>query len=221
MTDEKAEGPTAPEPVPGPGWVAPGAGQPPGGAGSGSAGPGSAGPGPGVWGDRYVRDAGTGGQGGPGGPGSGPGSYYCYACGRAIDPRAEICPGCGVRQPWSMGALGRRPRRDRIVAALLAIFLGDFGIHKFYLGHTGLGILYLLFFWTGIPGLIGLIEGILYLIKSDEQWAAEYGDGAVVRTSRAASGCLIAFAIMLIVLGALALIGIFAAGPSTSTLSTY
>jgi TM2 domain-containing membrane protein YozV len=38
------------------------------------------------------------------------------------------------------------------------VFLGSFGAHHFYLKRTGLGILYLCFFWSGIPGLIGLIE---------------------------------------------------------------
>ena len=53
---------------------------------------------------------------------------------------------------------------DRIVGAILAIFLGDFGIHHFYTGDTKHGILHLVFFWTGIPGLIGFIEGLLWLI---------------------------------------------------------
>jgi TM2 domain-containing membrane protein YozV len=49
-------------------------------------------------------------------------------------------------------------RRDEIVGILLALFLGVFGIHHFYLRRTGLGILYLCFFWTGITAILGLIE---------------------------------------------------------------
>jgi TM2 domain-containing membrane protein YozV len=49
-------------------------------------------------------------------------------------------------------------RRDEVVGILLALFLGGFGIHHFYLRRTGLGILYLCFCWTGIPSLLGLIE---------------------------------------------------------------
>jgi len=49
-------------------------------------------------------------------------------------------------------------RRDEIVGILLALFLGSFGIHHFYLRRTGLGILYCCFFWTGIPALLGFIE---------------------------------------------------------------
>lgn len=53
---------------------------------------------------------------------------------------------------------------DPVVGAILAIFLGDFGIHHFYTGDTKHGILHLVFFWTGIPGIIGLIEGIMWLV---------------------------------------------------------
>jgi len=49
-------------------------------------------------------------------------------------------------------------RRDEIVGILLALFLGCFGMHHFYLRRTGLGILYLCFCWTGIPSLLGVIE---------------------------------------------------------------
>ena len=49
-------------------------------------------------------------------------------------------------------------RRDEIVGILLALFLGTFGIHHFYLRRTGLGILYCCFFWSGIPSLLGFIE---------------------------------------------------------------
>lgn len=49
-------------------------------------------------------------------------------------------------------------RRDEVVGILLALFLGTFGVHHFYLRRTGLGILYCLFFWTGIPSFLGFIE---------------------------------------------------------------
>lgn len=49
-------------------------------------------------------------------------------------------------------------RRDEVVGILLALFLGTFGIHHFYLRRTGLGILYIVFFWTGIPTVLGFIE---------------------------------------------------------------
>ena len=55
----------------------------------------------------------------------------------------------------------QRARKDEVVGVLLAVILGDFGVHHFYLRRDGLGILYLLFFWTGIPALIGLFEAFL------------------------------------------------------------
>jgi TM2 domain-containing membrane protein YozV len=49
-------------------------------------------------------------------------------------------------------------RRDEIVGILLALFLGTFGIHHFYLRRTGLGIFYCCLFWSGIPAILGFIE---------------------------------------------------------------
>lgn len=49
-------------------------------------------------------------------------------------------------------------RRDEVVGILLALFLGSFGLHHFYLRRTGLGLLYLCFCWTGIPAFLGFIE---------------------------------------------------------------
>ncbi len=49
-------------------------------------------------------------------------------------------------------------RRDEVIGILLALFLGGFGIHHFYLRRTGLGILYVCFCWTPIPWILGFIE---------------------------------------------------------------
>jgi TM2 domain-containing membrane protein YozV len=78
--------------------------------------------------------------------------------------------------PVPMGPTGmvRLHNRNKMVAAMLALFVGTFGIHKFYLGQVGAGIVYLLFFWTGIPSLIALIEGLIYLTKSDQAFDMEY-----------------------------------------------
>lgn len=93
---------------------------------------------------------------------------FCSHCGAEIDFQAEICPKCGVRvlQPKSV--------KSRTTAILLALFLGGLGVHKFYLGQTGWGILYLIFCWTLIPALVALIEGILYLTMSDEEFSTKY-----------------------------------------------
>jgi TM2 domain-containing membrane protein YozV len=49
-------------------------------------------------------------------------------------------------------------QKDEVVGVLLALFLGAFGAHHFYLRRNGLGILYAVFCWTGITAIIGLIE---------------------------------------------------------------
>jgi|GEM_PF-481391 len=51
-----------------------------------------------------------------------------------------------------------RARKDEVIGVLLAIFLGGLGIHHFYLRRDGLGILYLVFSWTGIPMVVAWIE---------------------------------------------------------------
>lgn len=60
--------------------------------------------------------------------------------------------------------------KSNVVAGVLGICLGGIGIHKFYMGKIGMGILYVLFFWTGIPALIGFIEGIIYLAEGQEKF---------------------------------------------------
>jgi TM2 domain-containing membrane protein YozV len=62
----------------------------------------------------------------------------------------------------------------RMVAGLLGIFLGWTGAHRFFIGDTKGGIIRLLLSCTVIGGWIGLIEGIMYLTKTDEQFYQEY-----------------------------------------------
>lgn len=93
---------------------------------------------------------------------------FCRGCGKEIHKEAVACPSCGAPQK----AVGTK---NKVVAALLAFFLGGFGAHKFYLGKTGQGILYLVFFWTFIPAIVAFIEFIIYLCTSDEDFARKYG----------------------------------------------
>lgn len=58
--------------------------------------------------------------------------------------------------------------KSRILTGILALLFGGFGIHKFYLEKFGNGMMYICFCWTGIPEIIGIIEGIMYLTESDE-----------------------------------------------------
>ena len=64
--------------------------------------------------------------------------------------------------------------KSKITAGLLALLIGGLGVHKFYLDQIGLGFVYLLFCWTGIPGIIALVEGILYLCATDEEFDRKY-----------------------------------------------
>ncbi len=64
--------------------------------------------------------------------------------------------------------------KDRTTAALLAVFLGIFGVHRFYLKQTGWGIFLCMLFWTGIPALVGLIDGARFLSMDDDEFDFKY-----------------------------------------------
>ncbi|SBO44905.1 TM2 domain family protein [Cyanobium sp. NIES-981] len=75
----------------------------------------------------------------------------------------------------------------KLAAGLTGIFLGAFGVHKFILGYTKAGVIMLVVSLAGgvvtcglasfVMGVIGLIEGILYLTKTNEEFQATYIDG--------------------------------------------
>ncbi len=111
---------------------------------------------------------------------------YCSSCGKLIKKAAEICPKCGVRQHAQPEAvapaqtpsrLTTKTPKDKVVAGLLALFLGGVGAHKFYLGNIGMGIVYLIFCLTFIPAIVAFFEGIIYLTFSgtQEEFTAKYG----------------------------------------------
>jgi Tfp pilus assembly protein PilE len=90
---------------------------------------------------------------------------------------------------------------------LFAILLGGLGAHRFYLGQWW-GIFYLLLFWTLIPGLIALVEGIVFLCTSDEKWDHKYNDDIPSSNS---SGALIILVVVVAAFMMTAVIGILAA----------
>ena len=67
----------------------------------------------------------------------------------------------------------------KILAGVLAIMLGGFGVHKFILGYTKEGVLQILmsFFSCGLASVIPFVEGIIYLTKSDEEFYQIYQVG--------------------------------------------
>jgi TM2 domain-containing membrane protein YozV len=60
--------------------------------------------------------------------------------------------------------------KSKIVAGILGILLGGWGIHKFYMGNILPGIIYIALCWTGIPYILGIVEGIIYLIDDDAKF---------------------------------------------------
>jgi TM2 domain-containing membrane protein YozV/cold shock CspA family protein len=83
----------------------------------------------------------------------------------------------------SSAGTGQVGQKSKVAAGLLAILLGGLGIHKFYLGYTGAGIIMLLLFIFGfillalptvVISVIALVEGIIYLTKTDEEFYQTY-----------------------------------------------
>jgi TM2 domain-containing membrane protein YozV len=64
--------------------------------------------------------------------------------------------------------------KDKNVAAIFALFFGSLGLHRFYLRQTGLGIFYLVFFWTAIPALISLIDAIVFFSMDKDEFDYKY-----------------------------------------------
>lgn len=78
----------------------------------------------------------------------------------------------GGREPGeahggSRGAAGK----SRTTAGVLALLLGCVGAHKFYLGERNQGLLRLALFWTAVPAIMGVFEGIRYLEMGDREFA--------------------------------------------------
>ncbi len=96
----------------------------------------------------------------------------CEACGQRISTEAIWCPSCGHPNKGSSFDV---PMKRRIVAGLLALFLGGLGFHKFYLGKSKVGLLFLVFVWTFIPSIIGFVQGIYYLLQSDDSFLRAQG----------------------------------------------
>ena len=115
-------------------------------------------------------------------------SRYCTKCGAINDDSAQYCTNC--QQPLTPVVGGYQPMQSvnpgaltdwksmgadkKIPAGVCAILVGWLGVHKFILGYTTEGIIQLVLGFCGIGWVIGLIEGIIYLTKSDEDFVRTY-----------------------------------------------
>jgi TM2 domain-containing membrane protein YozV len=118
-------------------------------------------------------------------------AVFCTKCGTQNDDYSQICVQCQaplptlggyqpIQPPAPMYGSGQQDLQrlgadKKIVVGICAILLGGFGVHKFILGYTNEGIIQLVLgLCFGIGGIIGIIEGIIYLTKSDEEFARTY-----------------------------------------------
>lgn len=113
---------------------------------------------------------------------------FCVECGTAIRRAAVVCPMCGVPQPTLTPPppppapiqQDRPISTDRITAGIFALVLGCLGVHKFILGYTKQGIILLLVtvvsfgFLSWATFVVGVIEGIIYLTRTDDEFRATY-----------------------------------------------
>jgi TM2 domain-containing membrane protein YozV len=70
----------------------------------------------------------------------------------------EMLPQMTEQQQATFNIYYRGTQRDEILGVVLALVLGSFGAHHFYLRRNGWGTVYLVLFWTGIPAILGIIE---------------------------------------------------------------
>lgn len=96
----------------------------------------------------------------------------CGECVKQISDQAVLCPNCGApaRLEHKPAPLSVTAPKSRSMAVLLAILFGGIGIHWFYLNQPGWGVLYILFCWTFIPAVVGLVEGFYFLHMSDAEF---------------------------------------------------
>jgi TM2 domain-containing membrane protein YozV/ribosomal protein L40E len=89
------------------------------------------------------------------------GTNHCQKCGTETNPDAEVCLKCGVK----LAILPDETGKSIIVAGVLGVFSGGFGIHRFYLGYPTIGIIQIVvtLITLGLGGLWGPIEGIMIL----------------------------------------------------------
>lgn len=93
----------------------------------------------------------------------GTGEKFCAVCGKEVNPGAAVCVSCGAALKQVAAANGEQ--KSKLVAVLLAFFLGSIGIHDFYLGYNKNGIIKIvLTVCTGIGGGIWALVDFIRLL---------------------------------------------------------
>ena len=95
----------------------------------------------------------------------------CPFCKEEVQEGALKCKHCGSMLTTTLnGSPEPASEKSKITAGILALLLGGFGIHKFYLGSWGWGIVYIILILTYIPAILALIEAIRYFTLSDDDF---------------------------------------------------
>lgn len=102
-------------------------------------------------------------------------SPSCGNCGFPMAEPSKNPPPSLPTQNYTTIVHVNNSRKSRGVAIALALFLGGFGIHKFYLNQVFAGILYLLFCWTFIPAIIALFEALMLLFIDESEFNKRFG----------------------------------------------
>jgi len=101
----------------------------------------------------------------------------CPECHNPVSDQAATCPKCGhPLKPAQTPGASATPVKSKSLTVFLALILGGIGAHKFYVDKPGVGLLYLLFCWSFIPSVIGLLEGIQYITMTEEAFQKKYID---------------------------------------------
>jgi TM2 domain-containing membrane protein YozV len=89
---------------------------------------------------------------------------FCSNCGSEISDKAVICVHCGKDVDPQSKAQANPNAKSKMVAGLLAIFVGPLGIHNFYLGYTTNGIIQLLLSTVGAFVFVGPLAAWIWAI---------------------------------------------------------
>ena len=122
---------------------------------------------------------------------------FCRECGAVMGAKEAACRSCGAKAIFTNG-------RSKVVAGFLALFLGGFGIHRFYLRQWW-GIFYIPLGLIGVSPIVTLIEAIYFWACSKEKWNEKYGHLPPANTALIVVIAILPFIAVLGILAAVAI----------------